>query len=74
MYRPARRPTWVQADKWRQAHEDAESEFRSVGRTHRDDETAAMTAADRDKPLTAAWLNSVAGFSPVQICALMNNI
>ena len=34
---------WVQADKWRQAREDAESEFRSVGRTHRDDETATMT-------------------------------
>ena len=36
-------------------------------------ETAAMIAAVEDKPLTAAWLGSVAGFSPVQICVALGN-
>ena len=32
-----------------------------------------MLAARNNKPLTAAWLGSVAGFSPVQICVALGN-
>ena len=32
-----------------------------------------MIAARKNKPLTAAWLGSVAGFSPVQICVALGN-
>ena len=36
-------------------------------------ETAAVIAARRNKPLTAAWLESVAGFSPIQVCVSLGN-
>ena len=38
-----------------------------------DGRTAAMNAADTDKPLAAAWLDSVAALSPVQICVARGN-
>ena len=38
-----------------------------------DGKTAAMNAADTRKPLTAAWLESVAAFSPIQICVSLGN-
>ena len=34
---------WKEAGTWKLAREEAESEFRSVGRTHLDNETTAMT-------------------------------
>ena len=35
--------------------------------------TAAVIAARKNKPLTAAWLDSVAALSPIQICASLGN-
>ena len=44
-----------------------------LAHTDQRNDTAAMLAARKNKPLTAGWLGLAAGFSPVQICVALGN-